>query len=439
MRKAHNINLMNRDIFKILLSAIFLSAGISGYAQTGAGSMTVDNSAVYIAAGSTEMRFSEGSYFGPNASWVIDGTLEIWSKNIWIAPGATFSGKGKIVIYNPGDNPFYTDMSSGPTNIDANNSSFIGLTLVHHNNKNILLTDLTDPGYGTTNPSGAQSAALNIGDTMDMAVDRGDIILNGHNLVFNQTGQIINYGASRMVVTGNSVAGHMMKDYAGSAPFVFPVGISEGDYTPATITPSLPGMLFVSVQDYLASYKAGVTTEQGMDRMWNIYASVPLKMTLTLQHNQSTNGISFKDESAAITQYQGGTSWDKVAGLNPALGVHTRNDISVVTDIIANGAWFTKYSFSAANLFIPNLYTPNGDGRNDTFEIRGLNLFQENELIIINRWGNEVFKAKNYKNDWTGDGLNEGTYYYLLRVRENSGADWRVFKGYITLIRTFKK
>ncbi|WP_410221085.1 gliding motility-associated C-terminal domain-containing protein [Pedobacter sp.] len=90
-------------------------------------------------------------------------------------------------------------------------------------------------------------------------------------------------------------------------------------------------------------------------------------------------------------------------------------------------------------LLIPNLFTPNGDGINDTFEIRGLSNYAENELVIINRWNNEVYSKKNYDNSWEGTGLNEGTYYYLLKVRKNSGSEWKVFKGYITLIRAFKK
>ncbi|RAJ31875.1 DUF7507 domain-containing protein [Pedobacter cryoconitis] len=89
---------------------------------------------------------------------------------------------------------------------------------------------------------------------------------------------------------------------------------------------------------------------------------------------------------------------------------------------------------------IPNLFTPNGDGTNDVFEIRGLNQYGDNELSIVNRWGNEVFRQKNYQNNWSGEGLNEGTYYYLLRVKPKGGnTEWQVFKGYITLIRTFKK
>lgn len=91
------------------------------------------------------------------------------------------------------------------------------------------------------------------------------------------------------------------------------------------------------------------------------------------------------------------------------------------------------------DLFIPNLFTPNGDGRNDAFEIRGLDQFPENELVIVNRWGNEVFRTTNYQNNWTGEGLNEGTYYYLLKARKTGSGEWKVFKGYVTLIQNFKK
>lgn len=56
-------------------------------AQTdGAGSYTADNSMVEVGSGTVELRFSETSYFGPNAHWIIHGTLEIWSKRILIAP-----------------------------------------------------------------------------------------------------------------------------------------------------------------------------------------------------------------------------------------------------------------------------------------------------------------------------------------------------------------
>jgi gliding motility-associated-like protein len=72
------------------------------------------------------------------------------------------------------------------------------------------------------------------------------------------------------------------------------------------------------------------------------------------------------------------------------------------------------------NLFIPDGFTPNNDGKNDVFEIRGIEQYPENELIIFDRWGNLVFEAKPYQNDWKGDyknqALPEGTYYFVLKT-----------------------
>ena len=98
-----------------------------------------------------------------------------------------------------------------------------------------------------------------------------------------------------------------------------------------------------------------------------------------------------------------------------------------------------RITITLSTINVPNLFTPNGDGKNDAFEIRGLNQYYENELIIVNRWGNEVYRQKGYQNTWKGEGLNEGTYYYLLRIRRNADAEWEVMKGYITLIRSFKQ
>lgn len=85
-------------------------------------------------------------------------------------------------------------------------------------------------------------------------------------------------------------------------------------------------------------------------------------------------------------------------------------------------------------LRIPNAFSPNGDGLNDVFEIIGLALFEENELFIFNRWGTEVYRMKDYRNTWDGGTLNEGTYYYVLRIKMENGK-METFKGYVTLIK----
>ena len=86
-------------------------------------------------------------------------------------------------------------------------------------------------------------------------------------------------------------------------------------------------------------------------------------------------------------------------------------------------------------LIIPNVFTPNGDGKNDSFMIPTLLASATNEIQIFNRWGNLIYEKKNYNNEWTGDGLNEGTYFYILKA-QNTDSAWDVYKGYVTLLRS---
>jgi len=84
--------------------------------------------------------------------------------------------------------------------------------------------------------------------------------------------------------------------------------------------------------------------------------------------------------------------------------------------------------------FLANVITPNGDGKNDAFVINGLGKFASNELIIFDRWGSHVFQKKGYQNDWIGQGLVAGTYFYILSVVDSNG-DATEFKGWVQLIR----
>jgi gliding motility-associated-like protein/uncharacterized repeat protein (TIGR01451 family) len=92
-------------------------------------------------------------------------------------------------------------------------------------------------------------------------------------------------------------------------------------------------------------------------------------------------------------------------------------------------------SKSIVGIIVPNVFTPNGDGLNDTFQLPGLELYEANELTIVNRWGGTVYEKKGYQGDWAGTGLNEGTYFYLLKVK-TAGNKWEVYKGFVTILRS---
>ncbi len=83
---------------------------------------------------------------------------------------------------------------------------------------------------------------------------------------------------------------------------------------------------------------------------------------------------------------------------------------------------------------IPNVITPNGDGRNDAFEIKGLGKFAASEIVIFNRYGDHVLEKKGYQNDWDAPGQVAGTYFYVLKLTDGSGRVHE-YKGWIQVIK----
>lgn len=87
---------------------------------------------------------------------------------------------------------------------------------------------------------------------------------------------------------------------------------------------------------------------------------------------------------------------------------------------------------------VQNVITPNGDGRNDYLNIPELLQGDDCELIIMNRWGVEVYRRTPYLNNWNGvsdggDELPDGTYYYIVKYQDTVR-----YKGPVTLIRNSK-
>lgn len=83
---------------------------------------------------------------------------------------------------------------------------------------------------------------------------------------------------------------------------------------------------------------------------------------------------------------------------------------------------------------LPNFFTPNGDGDNDFFVIDDANAQAKNALVIVNRYGNPVFEASPYKNDFTGDRLEEGVYFYLY-YPEGKDHSETLRQGFVHLMR----
>ncbi|MBC8984409.1 gliding motility-associated C-terminal domain-containing protein [Pedobacter sp. N36a] len=82
-----------------------------------------------------------------------------------------------------------------------------------------------------------------------------------------------------------------------------------------------------------------------------------------------------------------------------------------------------------------NMITPNGDGKNDTWIVKNIQLYPNNELKIFDREGRVVFSMFGYDNSWDGmfNGipLQEDTYYYILTLDSGKGKK----TGFISIVR----
>ncbi len=156
-----------------------------------------------------------------------------------------------------------------------------------------------------------------------------------------------------------------------------------------------------------------------------------------------------RDDGAITVTVTGGTEpyvyvWNTGATTaslqNISEGVYTlvvtdQNDCSGSDTILVSVD--SSGTIACDTVIIYDIFSPNGDGTNDLWVVDGLSSYPNNEVQIFNRWGNKVFEAKPYNNDWDGTSKNGGdlpsaAYYFILRLNDAKGT---VHSGGVTLIR----
>ena len=94
---------------------------------------------------------------------------------------------------------------------------------------------------------------------------------------------------------------------------------------------------------------------------------------------------------------------------------------------------------ASAEIIIPNAFSPNGDGKNDTWHILNVPQLQQAGITlqtvgVYNRWGNEVFKSSDINFAWDAKGWVSDSYYYYIRYKTKEGAS-KVQKGSVSVVR----
>ena len=336
--------------YKYLISL----AMISGYGWTvvpaQAQRTEIISGAMGLASGAIKSSTGDSLFLGPG-TYQIEGTWEIYSKSIWISPAAVITGSGQMVFHNPS----VAGHTNSPTYIDANNiAGAINVPLVIANSQNVILADgLAPAGSGWTDNTG--NADLVIGNSLTFAAAGGDVLLGNANLILlteaTFTWNAIANSAAYVVTNGN---GKLVKSgIATSSTFTFPVGQAEADYTPATLTNNA-GLRDISLQVTTFANSAAVvnTPAEGVNRIWQITSNQAGPAAICLSHNSvtnaagsSTDGASFDNTNAFVTQQSGTGTWS--AG-SPASGGSPVSTLCAIYNLATTttdpAAFFSKTS-----------------------------------------------------------------------------------------------
>lgn len=147
--------------------------------------------------------------------------------------------------------------------------------------------------------------------------------------------------------------------------------------------------------------------------------------------------------NAAINAQQPVIVWTPAATLdfnniiNPSAKplIDTRYELKVTSDkgCEAKDSVFVKV---LKNITIPNVFSPNGDGINDKWQVKNLSDFNECDVEIFNRYGQSLFKSKGYSIQWDGKYNGKlvpvGTYYYIINL--NDGFRNQPFSGWVQVL-----
>jgi gliding motility-associated-like protein len=237
-----------------------------------------------------------------------------------------------------------------------------------------------------------------------------DVTCNGRN----------NGSAIVVVDTGN---GPYMYQWSHGPTTASVTGLAEGSYE-VTVTDAFGCEVTLQVDIYQPDVLEVELTSPDLGNGFNV--------TPYGGSNGSVSADAFGGTAPYSFVWSNGSTNQNVGNL-------TAGDYSVtVTD--ANGclAQVSIELLQPMVLEMPNGYSPNNDGKNDYFVVRGLEAYPSNEITIFNRWGNVVYQMNNYDNSWNGfnnkgEPLPDATYFVLLDVHSGDGTI--TLKGYVDLRR----
>ncbi len=319
---------------------------------------------------------------------------------------------------NGGTTPVYEWLLNG-INAGTNSATFMSSTLTNGDIVSCIMTSniaCSTPSNATSN-SITMNVIAPVAPSVSIATPT-NIICAGSPVTFTATP--INGGAApvyQWMVNGNN-SGTTTSTFTGSA-------FADGDIVSCSITSNALCATPASATSNSISLKVNLlpVVNSGGNKTITAGNSIPLNATAT-------------GNIADIT-------WSPATGLNniKILGpvasptVTTTYTLTVQTTDGCVGTADVTISVLLPNVSVPNTFTPNGDGINDTWEIKNLDYYLNCTVAIFNRWGQKVYSSIGYGIPWDGTyhgaALPAATYYYVINLKNGLKA----LSGYVVIIR----
>jgi len=277
--------------------------------------------------------------------------------------------------------------------------------------------------------------------TRNLNLNNIELDVRGNDMWVTNTDNNAITRTSGYVNTSNAPEGRLVRSVNANGSYDYPLGGgAKYRYRPVNAVAQDGGVLAAQFQNYnpdndgyLRQNSVATNFNVINDQFYHVVtqvsgvSSADIKIPYSTTADGNFNGLArFIDKHWADAEYHYNGAEAGPDGTDMAMHYHMQTGgmhILALTD-----------TFAKDPIFVVSGFTPNGDGKNDYFVIKGLENYKSNEIKVFNRWGKMVYTAANYRNDWAGNNLEMDTYMYLLKVKDMQGKE-RLIKGDVTLIR----
>ncbi len=314
--------------------------------------------------------------------------------------------------------------------------------------------------------SGGSVKAMDIDANVSNTLDLGDEELQTHENIIHVNNPAV--GAvvwNTGFVNSDKLGGYLARATNNTSKYTFPVGSSilTDTYRPVFLTPSTSAANVYAVRladvspdtDNSGTSAAGATGPFPVANKDAQIRSINTEFYYNIFRISGADPVDIQvdyfnaDGSfQTLAQWSGANNrWEDRSfsyAVSSTGSILNSPDVSLTKSAVND---FNTDVFALAEIEftikVPGGVSPNADGYNDNFVIENLEYFPKNELVIFNRWGDVVYKAAPYTNNWNGqvnakmvlagEEVVDGTYFYILTL--DPDGEQEPIKGYVELRR----